>query len=311
MQKFLSESERHRLDTLRASGFCDSALPVLDDFVRLAAITWDTPIAVIGVVEEQSVWFKTKIGLPFEEIAREQAFCAFTIQQSDVVIVPDPLADMRFAASSLVTEAAIRFYAGAAFGPDNYPFGALAVMDRVPHFPTEEQKAALRILARRIGSQVRDQFARSDAGDAITQKHADEFKPPDPVRSLGRILLLEDDNSLRALLERTLAKAGFTVVSAAGGAQALLYAQGEQIDLLVSDVVLPKENGVQLAHQIASICPGVKTLFISSFIDQLPQFRDLIKIGNVLEKPFLPKDLVQEVKRILNEEQTSATGTNG
>src|ERR1035438_8487619 len=85
---------------------------VFDDIALLASLICDTPIAIIAFIDEQSVWFKARIGLELDEIPRDGSFCAYAILQSDLLIVPDPSSDERFMNSFLVKQIGIQFYAG-------------------------------------------------------------------------------------------------------------------------------------------------------------------------------------------------------
>jgi GAF domain-containing protein len=183
---------------------------VFDDFARMATIACDTPIAVIGLVDEQSVWFKARIGLELDHIPRDHAFCAQTILQSDILVVLDPLADDRFAGSRLVTETGIRFYAGAPLiAGSDHCIGALGVMDRVPHLMTAEQIGSLQILARRIVHEMELRQGTRNAQSPRQKPHLVIRRQP-PVT----ILLVEDDDNLRELLKRTLEGVGFLFFSA-------------------------------------------------------------------------------------------------
>src|ERR1700683_4776587 len=107
------DGEKDRLESVTDLRILNtSPEPVFDDLVHLAALICDSPIAVIDFVDEQRVWFKAKIGLELDDMARDQSFSAHAILQSDVVIVPDPLADRRFTSNLLVTDFGVRFYAG-------------------------------------------------------------------------------------------------------------------------------------------------------------------------------------------------------
>jgi DNA-binding response OmpR family regulator len=75
---------------------------------------------------------------------------------------------------------------------------------------------------------------------------------------------------------------------------------------LISDIVLPGLNGLELARRIRAVHAETKFLFMTGFGDQFPKVREYG--ANVLEKPFLPLDLVRKVKDMLNQEE-SATGT--
>jgi DNA-binding response OmpR family regulator len=123
--------------------------------------------------------------------------------------------------------------------------------------------------------------------------------------------LVEDNDTLRNLLQRTLEGAGFSVLSASDGAEALRLCQQHDgaINLTVSDIVMPQLNGLQMTEQIRAARPKMKFLFITGFVDEFPELRELIKNGgDVLEKPFLPSELLGKVEKMLNQENL-ATGT--
>jgi len=305
----LPEDEASRLESVANLRILNtSPEPVFDDLARLAALICDTPIAVIDFVDDQRVWFKAKIGLDVDEIPREHSFSAHAILQSDALIVPDPLSDERFTNNPLVTEIGIRFYVGVPLVPVKpHAVGTLAAMDRIPHLLTEEQIDSLKILARRI---VHELEIRRTGDDRSPQQRVHRV----PVRQRPAcILLVEDNDTLRNLLQRTLEGSGFSVLSAPDGAEALRLCQQHDgvIDLTVSDIVMPQLNGLQMTEQIRAARPEMKFLFITGFADEFPELREVIKNGgDILEKPFLPSELMAKAEKILNEENL-ATGTDG
>jgi DNA-binding response OmpR family regulator len=109
-------------------------------------------------------------------------------------------------------------------------------------------------------------------------------------------------------LQRALERHGFSVHSAADSAEALRWSEQEEgnIEILISDIVMPGLNGLELAKQIRAARAETKFLFMTGFGDQFPEVREYG--ANVLEKPFLPLDLVRKVKDMLNQEE-SPTGT--
>jgi len=298
----LPERETSRLESLRDLRILDtSPEQVFDDFARLVAVVCDTPIAVIDFVDEQRVWFKAKIGLELDDIARDQSFSAHAILQSDVLIVPDPLSDERFTSSFLVTEIGIRFYAGIPLIAANaHAVGTLAAMDRVPHLCTAEQIDSLKVLARLIVREL-DLRRTREVRSPEQRLHLPTTRKPS-----ASILLVEDDDNLRNLLQRKLEGAGFSALSASDGAKALRLCEQHDgaINLTVSDIVMPRLNGLQLAEQIRAVRPEMKFLFITGFADEFPGLREVIKNGgDVLEKPFLPSELIGKVETILNQER--------
>jgi CheY-like chemotaxis protein len=300
------ESEAARLESLTNLRILDTPPePIFDDLSRLAALICDTPIAVIDFVDDQRVWFKARIGLELNEVPREQSFSAYAILQPEALVVPDPLSDERFANNFLVTEIGIRFYAGVPLIPANgHAVGTLAAMDRIPHLLTAEQIDALTILARRI---VHELELRKNK-ESTSRLHLVVSGQPS-----ASILLVEDNDNLRTLLQRTLQGAGFSVLSASDGAEALRLCKQHDgaIDLTVSDVVMPGVNGLQMIEQIRSSRPGMKFLFITGFADAFPELREVKENGgDVLEKPFLPSELMDKVEDMLNRKNLE-TGTDG
>lgn len=129
---------------------------IFDDLTELAALICEAPVALISLVDEDRQWFKSRVGISVTETPREVSFCTHAINQSELFIVTDAAKDPRFAKNPMVTaEPKIRFYAGAPLiTPDGYAVGTLCVTDRVPRVLREDQKRALRILARHIVAQL-------------------------------------------------------------------------------------------------------------------------------------------------------------
>jgi len=309
VQSPLPQNESSRLESLRSFRILGTACEqAFDDIAHLAALICDTPIAVIAFIDEQRVWFKAKIGLELDEIPRDGSFCASAILQSDVLIIPDPLSNERFMSSFLVNQIGIQFYAGIPLITDDaYHLGTLAVIDRVPHLMAAEQVDSLQILARRIMREL--ELRRT--GETQSPHPRLHLAPP-PQRSLT-ILIVEDNDNLRKLLHRALEGNGFSVFPAADGAEALRLCQQHDgtIDLVVSDIVMPHLNGLELSERIRASRPETKFLFITGFGDQFPELRERIKYGaNILEKPFLPSELLRKVEDTLNQGK-AATGTEG
>jgi two-component system cell cycle sensor histidine kinase/response regulator CckA len=118
------------------------------------------------------------------------------------------------------------------------------------------------------------------------------------------ILVVEDHALVRDTVIRTLMSAGYQVLSAASGEEALtlISATGHSIDLLVCDVLLPGISGTELARQIGGHCPGIRCLFISGLPEHPRVLREIVDYGlNLLPKPFLPHALIGKVRELLGD----------
>lgn len=150
----MGDLEAMRLEALRSLGVLDTPSDgAIDRLTTLAAHLFDTPIALVSLVDEDRQWFKAKIGLEADQTARDQAFCAHTITQApgSVMVVEDATLDPRFAANPLVVgQPAIRFYAGATLSTrEGYNLGTLCVIDDKPRpRPEPATLERLQLLAR-------------------------------------------------------------------------------------------------------------------------------------------------------------------
>lgn len=129
---------------------------VFDELANLAGLICGAPISLISLVDENRQWFKSKIGLDLKETGRDVSLCAHAIMQNDLFIIPDATLDDRFKNFPLVTDyPKVRFYAGAPLvTPDGHALGTLCVIDKVPRQLDENQKQALRVLARHVMVQL-------------------------------------------------------------------------------------------------------------------------------------------------------------
>jgi len=149
---------------------------VFDDLTELAARICEAPIALITLVDEKRQWFKSRVGITVKETSRDISFCAHAISQSDLFIVTDATRDKRFSHNPLVTaDPKIRFYSGAPLvTPDGHALGTLCVIDKVARELTDDQKQALRVLARHVMTQL--ELRRHANELAKAHEHRDEIK---------------------------------------------------------------------------------------------------------------------------------------
>lgn len=149
--------ERARLAALRALNILDTPPEErFDRLTRLAQRTFNVPIALISLVDENRQWFKSCQGLLVTETPRDISFCGHAILESALMIVPDTTKDPRFSDNPLVTgEPFIRFYAGQPLRVrDGGRIGTLCLIDRVPRELDAEQRRALRDLADLVQEQL-------------------------------------------------------------------------------------------------------------------------------------------------------------
>jgi two-component system cell cycle response regulator CpdR len=117
---------------------------------------------------------------------------------------------------------------------------------------------------------------------------------------LKRILLAEDDDSMRGFLERALKNAGYDVVAFPNGRDAFERLKDEPFTLLLTDIVMPLMDGIELARRAGELDPALKIMFITGFAAvTLNTELQPPKDARVLSKPFHLKDLVREVDRLL------------
>ena len=121
-----------------------------------------------------------------------------------------------------------------------------------------------------------------------------------------RILLAEDDAAMRTYLARALEQAGYSVDSVDRGTEALPLLEAHDYDLLLSDIVMPEMDGIELAQRCAEISPLTRVMFITGFAAVTLKASREAPRAKMLSKPFHLKDLVLEVERIFEDRMTEA-----
>jgi two-component system cell cycle sensor histidine kinase/response regulator CckA len=111
------------------------------------------------------------------------------------------------------------------------------------------------------------------------------------------VLLVEDDDPVRELIGRALRANGFDVVAAASGEEALELELGRHVDVLLSDVLLPNQNGFETANQIHARSPHIPIVFMSGYYDQaVAEAAHLDISSTILQKPFAMADLLAHLR---------------
>jgi two-component system cell cycle sensor histidine kinase/response regulator CckA len=134
---------------------------------------------------------------------------------------------------------------------------------------------------------------------------------PDATEGRGNetILLVEDERSIRELLRKILSGRGYTVIVASDGEEAIAAAaayEGE-IDLVLTDVVLPRLGGPQVVERVRAERPGVKVLYMSGYTAEAASGFELVGAGlSFLTKPFTPNQLTRRIREVLGASRGSA-----
>jgi two-component system cell cycle sensor histidine kinase/response regulator CckA len=158
-------------------------------------------------------------------------------------------------------------------------------------------------------------FADSKVGEGtrfviylpVHRDEASAAKPPRVAKpkehelwGTGTVLLVEDEPMVRGVAERALSRHGYTVVTAENGEEALeILSRGEEIVLLISDVVMPLMDGPTMVREARKTRPDLKILFMSGYAEE--QLRNSIDIDNVsfLPKPFSVQELAEATRRAM------------
>ena len=118
--------------------------------------------------------------------------------------------------------------------------------------------------------------------------------------TMAKIILAEDDDDMRRFLVKALEKAGHHVTAFGEGASAFEEIKQNTFDLLLTDIVMPEMDGIELARRAAELDPHLKIMFITGFAAvALHPDSKAPKDAKVLSKPFHLRDLVAEVDRMM------------
>jgi len=123
-----------------------------------------------------------------------------------------------------------------------------------------------------------------------------------------RILLAEDDQVMREYLTRALQRSGYAVTAVDRGTAAIPLLETETFDLLLTDIVMPEMDGIELAQRAGELCKNLRVMFITGFAAVTLKAGKTMPQALVLSKPFHLRDLVAEVDRLF--EMDNATSFN-
>jgi signal transduction histidine kinase len=193
------DSEAARLALLHSMELLDTpAETSFDAITRLAHQITGRPIALIGLVDAERTWFKSRIGLDAVQSPRDISFCGFAIEAEDVFEVPDAHADPRFVDNPLVTGAPhVRYYAGMPLRVTGLPVGTVCVVDHMPYRLSAAQLDGLRqlghltteLLERRLASRAKSEF--------IGHMNHEMRTPMNAILGFGQLLQLEAEPGSR------------------------------------------------------------------------------------------------------------------
>ncbi len=150
--------------------------------------------------------------------------------------------------------------------------------------------------------------------EAVVEVAGDATPVAAPVPGTGTILIAEDDPLVRTLARKVLQQAGYAVLVAAGGAEALRLADEHPgpVDLLVTDVVMPGMNGRELMRQLVRRRPGVRVLYLSGYSDEAVERHGVLDPGTAfMQKPFTPAALAAKVRTVLQGEPGAGSQPGG
>jgi PAS domain S-box-containing protein len=117
----------------------------------------------------------------------------------------------------------------------------------------------------------------------------------------GRILLVEDEDMVRNLARSILSRAGYTVLEARNGREALeaIGAFPGAVDLLLTDVIMPEMGGVELGRRVAALFPGIALIYVSGYSEDSLGSQGVLEKGiNFLRKPFSASELLSKIKEV-------------
>jgi len=207
MPMTLPKNEVFRVEALDQYQIVDTApQEAFDDITRLAAYICQTPIAFINFVDTNRQWIKSQVGLNLTVLSTNIGFNSLCVEEKNIVVINDTLADERSKTNPLVTsDPYIRFYAGVPLlTPAGHAIGTLSVLDCVARQITQEQIQALETLSRQIINQLelrrnlaelrRTTTERQQALEVMRKAFTENLLLVEAVASVSDGILITDPN---------------------------------------------------------------------------------------------------------------------
>jgi len=329
-------AEASRLASLRNFDILDTPPDgAFDHVCTLAARFFKTPIALISLVDEDRIWFKSKYGMNTPQIPRSPGLCASAILTDAAYVVKNAISDARTLANPLVAGSfGLRFYAAAPLVThEGFRLGTINVIDFCPRDFTVHDEFALHDFAsivmdqmdlrlaaiksvtslaktlrdaratddldrviticawtkkiklgnewvsfeefvtQRLGlrishainpeiaQEVLSQFERDNAQTAATSTKAQSI-PARPV-----VLIVDDESIVLALFKDILKSCGCEVLTGRNGKHALKQLEQSSVDLLITDLVMPEQEGLETIAYVRKKFPHIKILVVSGYAE--------------------------------------------
>jgi len=270
------EQELKRLQNLQDYFILDSAAEAeFDCITRLASMTYDTPIALVSLVDLGRQWFMSKVGLDADETPRELAFCAHVVvNKYNILVVPDASKDFRFENNPLVKDEdglKIRFYAGAALtSPEGYKLGSLCVISPTAR-PQGLSEKEQRMLHEMAGMVINTMVARRNrlvkeqtdlkmkqAGETLVQvsnaleKVQEQVLSPKADQNLVSMTLSVQNQVCRATA-RTILEGDLKATKDITGDNVFTADEMDDMEAKLDDILEPKTNLKALVCNLESV----------------------------------------------------------
>lgn len=288
-----ADSEKARLAALQSYRIVDTPPEKeFDDLVLRATRECHATFAALALVDADRCWFKARVGLEATHAARHESFCGHVIRSSGLLVVPDARLDERFRSLAIVTVTGCNFYAGAPLiSPDGHAIGTLCVLDRDPRLLGSAESAALRGLADQVITML--ELRRGPSRPPFEPSAPAPAGAP-TADARPRLLVVDDDDAVRAFVCLATRKLGYEVFEASNGAEALaqIEKQPDPIGLVLTDVNMPVMDGLELVRALRRQAVPPAITVMSGRFD--PYVRSMLTnegVASLLSKPFTRDEL--------------------